>query len=87
LRNDNARLFSAAFGFASRSKRSRAAVRRFAGPQAVRVRSSRVTDRHRGRDGRGFERHERNFDMAIIGTFTANGDTFTGTIKTLTLNA
>ncbi|AMK18277.1 MULTISPECIES: DUF736 domain-containing protein [Sphingobium] len=25
--------------------------------------------------------------MAIIGTFTANGDTFTGTLKTLTLNA
>jgi len=25
--------------------------------------------------------------MAIIGTFTANGDTFTGTLNTLTLNA
>ncbi len=24
--------------------------------------------------------------MAIIGTFTANGDTFTGTVKTLTLS-
>jgi uncharacterized protein (DUF736 family) len=67
----------------SRTSPSSAALR----PQAVRARSSPL-HRSPSRPRRSRPEIERNFDMATIGTFTqaANGS-FTGTIKTLTLNA
>tara|TARA_R110000782_G_scaffold78276_6_gene155269 strand:- start:22465 stop:23010 length:546 start_codon:yes stop_codon:yes gene_type:complete len=67
----------------SRASPSSAALR----PQAVRARSSPL-HRSPSRPRRSRPEIERNFDMATIGTFTqaANGS-FTGTIKTLTLNA
>ena len=92
--------FSAAFGFASRSKSraspSSAPLRPQAhpvalarrGPQAaVRVRSSPL-HRSPSRPRRSWPESERNYDMATIGTFTqASNGSFTGTVKTLTLNA
>src|SRR5690348_9709739 len=51
----------------------------------MRVDRPRSTDSHRGRDGRDPQTHGDD-QMATIGTFTSNGNGFTGTIKTLNLN-
>jgi uncharacterized protein (DUF736 family) len=45
----------------------------------------RAKKRHRGRDGRGPSK-QTEIIMAIIGTFTASDNGYTGAIKTLTLN-
>jgi hypothetical protein len=54
-------------------------------PGDVRVDRPRSADSHRGRDGRD-PTNSRRRQMATIGTFTTNGNCFTGTIKTLNLN-
>jgi len=41
---------------------------------------------HRGRGGRGPENLKGHKKMATIGTFTSNGNGFSGSIRTLTLN-
>jgi uncharacterized protein (DUF736 family) len=43
-------------------------------------------DHRQGRDGRDLESPKGNYIMANIGTFTAQNDSFTGTVRTLTLN-
>src|SRR4051794_6313869 len=84
------RLFSAgASAFASRNKiaarpSSSAALRPASGCVVDRLRPG---DRHRGRGGRGPETTGES-TMATIGTFTrSNGNTYTGAVKTLSINA
>jgi uncharacterized protein (DUF736 family) len=55
-------------------------------PGGCRSIAPRSRDRHRGRDGRGPKPKER-LQIATIGTFTKSENGFTGSVKTLTLNA
>jgi uncharacterized protein (DUF736 family) len=56
-----------------------------AGPFGVRVDRLRSVASHRGRDGRPGKLKGR--DNATIGTFTSTGNGFSGTVRTLALNA
>src|SRR5499425_2795440 len=56
------------------------------GPKGCGVDRLRPDDRHRGRDGRGFEQPRRS-DMATIGSFKKSGNEFQGEIVTLSVKA
>src|SRR3954447_3815019 len=86
-RNGSGQLFSPACGIPRGTKEPALAALRCASTLRVRADRPRPGRSHQGRDGRGLGEPQRRAVMAIIGTFTQNGNGLTGSVKTLTLNA
>src|SRR6516165_8651910 len=69
------------------NKIAQPAILRFAAGQGCGSVVAALKDRHQGRDGRGLGNSKQEITMAQIGTFTrAEDGSYTGTIKTLSLN-
>jgi uncharacterized protein (DUF736 family) len=69
------------------NKIAQPAILRSAAGQGCRPVVATLNDRHQGRDGRGLGKQQQEITMAQIGTFTRAEDcSYTGTIKTLSLN-
>ena len=86
-RNGSGQLFSPACGIPRGTKEPALAALRCASTLRVRADRPRPGRSHQGRDGRGLDEPQRRAVMAIIGTFTQNGNGLSGSVKTLTLNA
>jgi uncharacterized protein (DUF736 family) len=69
------------------NKIAQSAILRSAAGQGCRPVVAALKEHHQGRDGRGLGKQQQEITMAQIGTFTrAEDGSYTGTIKTLSLN-